>query len=913
VEAAGFSPADPDASNSPVILSDASVPHSETEAESKDPYNSEDSSDVGVPRLRSSGEAGLTPLRMTPDNSAAAAAAPAKAETTLTRTGMKLGTAGYMSPEQIRGERLDARTDIFSFGLVLYEMATGERAFTGETEAILHDAIQHRDPKPVRDVVPEISPKLDTIITKCLEKKPAQRYQSAAEVRTDLDTSGAEGSIAHKGLFNRAWRWMAGAALLAAMIGAGWAVWKVRGRLTLTSQDTIVLAAFVNNTGDAMLGEALEVPLVDGIRQSPYFRFLEPEKIRQALKSLHQPEDADLAPELARAVCRYTNSRAIIAGSITDIGNSYQIELRATDCQAEKKTNIVQERIAEREQMVRVLGDAVFRLRRNLGEPKESLLKFHRPLDVANSSSLEALQSFRLGQKAGNRGDSPQAVTHYQRAIALDPQFARAYASLGNSLIEPTLQIENITKAYQLRARVSDRVRYYIENGYYVDVTGEVDRAIEVDRKWIAEFPDEFMPHSSLSFLLNRLGYLEEARAELLTYRRLTSVLNTSSAHLMQADMVLGQLEEAKKTFAESSAHGEPGAAAREMRFQIAFYEHDHAGMQEQLSWASSRPDRPFFLALAADNERRYGHLAKARQFLREAAKASQKYPMDNYLQPWWARDALAQAEVRNITGVHTSAAEMQKFHVKETTSTRDADILLALSLSRIGEIRSAESIADRLNSEFPLDTLVQKYWLPTIRAAIQLHNGMPVKALEELKTVQYERAQVPRVPPNMYPVYLKGLAYLEAGSAEEALQAFRKMTDHPTIAGYFVTCALAHLQLARAYAMMGDKDAARKSCQDLLTLWKDADPDIPIYRQAKAEYKKLMKPPAASSIDYRHSSSVTGPITTKSDQHMAKSEILGWSWTCLRPPPIHNGSTYEALSRCVVLAAPDRPTCAEY
>jgi serine/threonine protein kinase len=761
------------------------------------------------------------------------------ADPTLTRTGLAMGTAGYMSPEQVRGEKLDARTDIFSFGLVLYEMACGQRAFTGQTAAVVHEALLTQTPTPLRDLNSGLPSKLVGTIDKALEKDRERRYQSAAEMHEGLDSLKERSELAQAPARQRrwAWVWLASAVLLMASAAAGRFAWRSHNRLKLTDKDTIVLADFVNNTGDSVFDAALTGGLREHLGQTPFFNILVPDKIRAALKALKYPQNAKLTPELARAVCKQTGSRAFVVGSISDVGNEYQIELEAADCQASNRDVTAELQAEGRDQIVKTLGMATDQLRMKLGEPDSLLKKFHQPLEVAMSSSVEALQAFKLGEKTAMEGDLAKGISYFTRAVAIDPSYARAYAAVGNGLADRSLKRENLTKAYQLLSRASERQRYYIEGHYYDQVTGEADKTLTVYRLWAQSYPNDFNPHVLLAEKLPRLGALEEAAAEAREGIRLSPENNAAVAAMLWSDVNLDQLDEAKSLFAAFQKRGDPGSNCRVQRYYIAFLEKDNSGMQEQLAWAVGRAaDEADFTSMAADTEAYYGHLAKALRFSQNALNADSRYQSAEGSGGYIAVQSLREAEVEHLNEARSTAKEALRLNLGG-----DGRVLAALALARTGDTGDAEEIADKLNVEFPLETVYQKYWLPTIRASIDMQKGMFDKALEQLAVVlPYDRAMPPGILPNYYPVYLRGLAYLHAKDGQHAATELQKIVDHSYIALNFVTAALAHLQLGRAQVMMGDKVAARKSYQEFLSLWKDADPDVPIYKQAKAEYAKL-------------------------------------------------------------------------
>jgi serine/threonine protein kinase/DNA-binding winged helix-turn-helix (wHTH) protein/tetratricopeptide (TPR) repeat protein len=849
------SPANGDPQNSAVILSgerlsrDAGQPN-----EVEGPAVSDDEVQLQVPRLGLKPSLGMTneisegtgapegaPLQGT-----AAAAAPAKSETTLTRTGMKLGTAGYMSPEQIRGEPLDARTDIFSFGLVLYEMATGERAFTGDTEAILHDAIQHREPKLVRELAPEVSPPLAGIIEKCLEKEPKQRLQTASELHKallhaqpvtstviPLPVEKEKGRSLHRELWPAA---ILSAVILVAVIAA--VLYRhAHPAPKLTDKDTIVLADFENKTGDEVFDGSLTEALRIGLEQTPFLNLLTRNKVNRVLKQLGASEGEWLTLEKAKEVCAKTNSTAVVAGSIADAGNRYDINLWAVRCDTGASIADTRTSAKERNLIVKELGLAAIGLREQLGEPLNTIREFNQPLEVAATPWIESLKEFTEGDRIRPTMGDGAAMEHFRHATEIDPSFAYAYTILAscayNSAQRATAR-ESATRAYELRNKATRRQKLHIEGNYFNISTGEDDQAVAVLTETVREYPYDFGSRNNLSRLLRVRGLYERAA----TQAREAIVLNPESYppyyNLMFSQVAMGQLGAASSTFEDARSHGIDNEMLRDARYTVAFIERDTKTMEEQIQWTAQRSMQLSDLFWEQFFTPSYfGQRKKARRFAIHALEGANSTGFQEPVALAKLNVALAEVEVGNASLARDGA--MNALSPNSTTQVR---LKAALVLARSGEPEKAENLARQVNAEMPQDTHLQNYDLPCIRAAIAIGHQQPAKAVEQLKTAPiYEMGQDDA---NLYSAYLRGVAYLQLNQGQEANTEFQKITEHPGIVMNNVWGALAHLQLARAYAMMGDKEAARKSYQDFLTLWKDADPDIPIYRQAKAEYKRL-------------------------------------------------------------------------
>jgi serine/threonine protein kinase/tetratricopeptide (TPR) repeat protein len=801
------------------------IPSAERSEASRDPYNSENAGGIGVPRLLGRPLARTTSsLGMTHEKSVVG-------DLTLTRTGAAMGTAGYMSPEQVRGERLDARTDIFSLGLVLYEMATGQRAFTGETAAVVHEAILNSAPIPLPELNAGIPAKLSTVIDKVLEKDRERRYQSASELRTDL----AQIRTFKLRPVRHQWRWLAVAALLLLTAAGGWLYRRAHTPIRFTDKDTIVVAHFQNATGDSVIDDGLDWPVIRALQMSPYLTVLYPSKVSDTLKLLrisNVPEallGPKLTPDLAREVCLRSDSKAFVTPSIANIGNYYHIALDAKDCHSGKTLAKVERETNDRNQIVKALGIAGHQLRRELGEPEDSLHKFNTPLDDETSWSLEAAQAFVQGLRVRDEQSLSAAIPYYKRAVEIDPNLAMAYMNLSQSYADSDLAKRYMTTAFNLRQRLSQRSRWFMEAKYY-ETMGELDKAIATYRQWLQTFPADIFPLQNLSVSLRILGQHEKAVMEAREAVRLTPNVQ-SYFGLMVPLIYMNRLEEAKAASEEARARGIDGFQIRGCRYLLAFVQHDTASMQEQLSWAMARPEaKEWALEQRGDIATYYGRLRAAHKFYSSYSPQSGDGKEEILIY-----SALGNAEAGNRIVARQTAEE-----ALAATPTRNVKRIVALVFARTGAVSRVEELLDVINQESPLDTLVQKYELPTIRAAIELDREQPARAIEILQAaLPYDLADRYRFA-RLYPAYLRGLAYLKLGNGPAAAAEFQKVIDHPGLVQDFITAPLSHLQLGRAQVMMGDKDAARKSYQDFLTLWKDADPDIPIYKQAKAEYAKL-------------------------------------------------------------------------
>jgi serine/threonine protein kinase/tetratricopeptide (TPR) repeat protein len=749
----------------------------------------------------------------------------------LTRTGIAIGTARYMSPEQIRKEQLDARSDLFSCGLVLYEMATGSHAFLGDTEAALHNSILNQTPAPIRTLNPAVPSRLDSVISWAIEKDRSRRYQSAAEMRLDLEKVRRDLHPVRR----RLRKFASYGTLALCLAGAGWTYWSYHTRVTLSPSDTIVVADVSNRTGDPILDDALNTALHTELEQTPYFNVLGMDKVFGTLAALGVPIDTKVAQDVARRICLRTNSKMIVDSSISDAGNRYTIELSAIGCQSGSTIARVREDVRARNDIVHELGVAAVRLRRKLGEPPSSIQQFNKPLEVATSASLEALQLLTEGYRHHIVADWNGAIALYQRAIEIDPNLALAYSAMGaaQQAIGGLTPAVAEKKSFDLRERMTLPGQFQVQTGYYDLVTGEREKSSAIYARWLELFPQNIIARINFAHCLDLLGRIEQAAS----LRRDTVRFLPATAYLdlMRDYIMLDRLDEAKATFDEALAHKVDGIVLRDHRVLLAFLQKDNAAMQEQWNWARGKPDPDYRLAHGRFAvEQYYGQLRKAR----EEQVFDQTQRSNESMRVYWdASEALFEAEIGNLAEAKRSATNA----LLADPRNRDTRMLLALVFARTGDVVNAQKLADQLNEELPLDTLAQNYSLPVIQAAIRLHANDPAGAVEALRpTINYELAY-PDGFNSIYPAYIRGLAYLQLGDGKKAAVEFQKLLDHRGVVGREVIGALSYLQLGRAERISGDFIRARKSYEEFLTLWKNADPDIPIYKEAKSEYAKLL------------------------------------------------------------------------
>ena len=769
-----------------------------------------------------------------------------KMEESLSAPGTLRGTVAYMSPEQVRGDQLDPRTDLFSFGAVLYEMTTGTKAFPGATFGTVIGDVLQGTPKPPTRLNPSLPPGVEQIISKAMEKDRKLRYQSALDLRTDLqwlrrDSESARAAVAvdeWKPTWKSRWEVVAGATLL--IIGlavGGWILHSRRARV-LTEKDTIVLADFTNTTGDTVFDDMLKQALAVDLGQSPFLNILSEDKVRQTLRRMTRSPFEKLTQDLAREVCQRAGSKAYLAGSIAALGTQYVIGLEALDCASGDALARQQVTAAGKERVLPALDRAAAKLRNQVGESLSSVQKFDVPIE-ATTPSLEALKNYSIGSKvADDKGDAA-SIPFFKQAIELDPNFPTAYADLANAyanLNQPSLALEYATKAYQLRNRVTEKEKLDI-SAIYFRATGEVEKEVQTYEVWIADYPRMDSPYSNLGNNYDRMGQYDKALVEQQEALRLAPDSVYSYINLGATYLFLNRLEEAKATFDQALAHHLDSGFLRGNVYLLAFLRGDIAQMQKQVAWAAGKPgDEDLLLSMQSDSEAFYGRLRLARDFSRRAVDSAVRADSKETAAFWQVNAALREAELG-----YAASARQGVTVALALSSGRDVKVVSALTLARIGDVPRAEALAEELQKNYPLNTLLKLYWLPTINAAIALNKGNSSQALVDLEAAApYELGVTETVVNYLYPAYVRGQAYLRTRNGTAAAAEFRKMLDQRGIVVNFVTGSLAHLQLGRAYAMAGDRTKAKVIYQDFLSLWKDADPDIPTLKEAKAEYAKL-------------------------------------------------------------------------
>ena len=791
----------------------------------------------------------------------------ASTQDSLSIVGIISGTPAYMSPEHVRGDDLDRRTDIFALGLLVYEMATGQQAFGGKTGGAIIEAILTRTPPSARTLNPQIPPQLEEIVNKCLDKDRDRRYATAGAVRTDLQqlkrvsesgqiTSSTVSVAAATPAVTatpatyppaRSFGWksitVAAASVIALLALAGWLYVSHRGH-GLTQMDTIVLADFINKTGDPIFDDTLRQGLAAQLQQSPFLSLVSEQRIQQTLRLMGLPPDSKLSPAIAGDLCLRSGGAAYLTGAISSIGSQYVIGVSAINCQTGDSLAVEQVTANGKENVLKALGEASTKLREKLGESLKTVQKLDTPIEQATTPSLEALQAYSLGRKTMlGKADYTAAVPLFERSIQLDPNFAMAYANLGtayHNLGEKMLASENTRKAYELRGHVSEWEKFYIESHYHHFVTGDLEKARQSYELWSQIYPREQVPPNNLGVVYQTLGQYDKSLNEFREALRLSPADSLNFGNLVLAYIHLNRLDDARTLANEALSKNLDSSDLRVSLYQLAFLKNDLPGMAQQVSWSAGKPGKEnIMLYLEAGTAAYSGKLIAARELSRQASTSAARAGEEEMAAGCQSAAALWEALYGNASQARQRAAG-----TLAQSNGRDSQFVAAFALALIGDSARAQALTDDLQNRFPQDTVVQFNYLPTLRAqlALALPNNA-ARAVDALSSATPYELGVPGSSifwTNLYPVYVRGQAFLASREGTRAAAEFQKILDWPGVAVNEPIAALAHLGLARSYDLAGDAPKSRAAYQDFLTLWKYSDPDVPVLNAAKAEYEKL-------------------------------------------------------------------------
>ena len=796
-----------------------------------------------------------------------------------TDAGVVMGTSHYMSPEQARGKPVDARSDIWSLGVVIYEMVAGRTPFSGETSTDVIVAITQKDPPPLARFAPSVPAELDWIVNKALRKDREERYQTIKELLTDLRrlkqrlefetelerssspgivTKSTVSTVAAPTIQDRALptaekaahvssaeyivtgiaRHKLAAALVALVVVgaiAGVYYFYFQRQRPLTSRDTVLLTDFVNTTGEPVFDGTLRQALAVHLGQTPFLNLFPEDRVRETLRFMGRSPDDRITRDVGREICERQGIKAMLTGTIASIGNHYAITLEAINPRtgvAFASENIEAD---SKEKVLASLGTVASNLRQKLGESLSSIQKYDVNIEQATTSSLEALKAFAMGNEERSKGRARESLAFYKRAVDLDPNFAMAYARIGVHYFnqeQMETSMEYIQKAHDLRDRVSERERLYIDEKYYNYVTGEIDKAVETLQTWTKLYPDDFVPRNNLSINYRYYGRYDDALREALEAMRLSPNNLSARANVISNFIPLGRFDEAEQALRDAQKINPDMVSMHVAMFHLAFIRGDQTAMDREAQWAKGRPEEADFTAVQAQYAMAIGKLSQAEEMTKTVVELYKNQNRNENA----ANMLIALAGNQAILGKRDKARE----NVAAAVTLFKSQIGLvnaAAIYAACNDASRAQGLIDQARASYPKNTILSSIIMPMVRAEIEKGRGNVPEALQQLESVRiYDRGQVTGLSNN----YLRGLLYLEQRKGNEAAAEFKKIIEARGVDVLSPVHVLAHLGLARAAVLSGDTAAARKSYQDFFALWKDADADLPALVEARKEYEQL-------------------------------------------------------------------------
>ncbi len=822
---------------------------------------------------------GLAKLTETVDRSPLDTDAPTRV-LVQTDAGVVMGTSHYMSPEQARGKPVDARSDIWSLGVVIYEMVAGRTPFSGETSTDVIVAITQKEPPPLARFAPSVPAELEWIVNKALRKDRDERYQTIKELLTDLRRlkqriefeaelerssspdiitkstgstvaaptiqdrahSTAEKSVSHVSsaeyIVTGIARHKLAAGVIALVVVAAMAAayyFYFKRAKPLTSRDTVLLTDFVNTTGEAVFDGTLKQALAVHLGQTPFLNLFPEERVRETLRFMGRSPDDRITRDVGREICERQGIKAMLTGTIASIGSHYSITLEAINPRTGDPFASETIEAESKEKVLASLGTAASNLRQKLGESLSSIQKYDVNIEQATTSSLDALKAFAMGNEERSKGRARESLTFYKRAVELDPNFAMAYARIGVYYFnqgQMESSREYVQKAYDLRDRVSERERLYIDEKYYNYVTGEVDKAVETLQTWARLYPDDFVPHNNLSINYKSYGRYEEALKEALEAVRLSPNNLSARTNLISNFIALGRFDEAEQALRDMQKINPEALYIHLSSFFLGFSRGDQAAMDREVQWAKGKPEEADFAAIQSARAAYFGKLKEAEEL---SARAVELFKSQN--------------RNENAANVLMGLANGQAILGRCQQAKDNVTAALALFRGQTGfanagmvyaacnDAGRAQAVLDQARAAYPKNTILSAIVTPMVRAQIEKSRGNTAEALQLLESLRiYDRSEYTGLSNN----YLRGYLYLEQRKGNEAVAEFRKIVESPGVDAFSPFNALARLGLARAAVAGGDTAAARKSYQDFFAIWKDADPELPALVEARKEYEQL-------------------------------------------------------------------------